>query len=118
MKKVMSIILVLICVFTITVPALAETYPIGTVHVSTWLNVHRKPSVDSTIRGYLQNGQKVSIIRMDAGISPFYYIKGAIHKSHYWSDGVIAPIAYEMESEINAVESYGYVHKDYVRVSY
>ena len=82
MKKMICLVLVLICVFTIAAPAFAETYPTGTVHVSTWLNVHNKPSLSSGLVGYLKNGERVSIIRMDAGISPFYYIKGGIHADH------------------------------------
>lgn len=118
MKKMICLVLVLICVFTIAAPAFAETYPTGTVHVAKWLNVRKGPSTSTTIIGYLQNGQTVKIVRMDADINPFYYIKGGIHDYHYWADGVIAPVAYDMEYEINAVESYGYVHKDYVTVSY
>ena len=118
MKKMICLVLVLICVFTIAAPAFAETYPTGTVHVSTWLNVHKKPSLSSGLVGYLKNGERVSIIRMDAGISPFYYIKGGIHADHSWADSIIAPVAYGMENEFNAVQQYGYVHKDYITVSY
>lgn len=115
MEKAICLVLVLICVFTITVPAFADSIPRwGTVRVeSTWLNVRKSPDLDATIIGYLENGDRVKCYETYA--TGFMRVVGSFRSSHSSANGGFSVAAYGMD-EIMVYEKTGYVYKSYIHL--
>ena len=116
MKKMICLVLVLICVFTIAAPAFADSIPRwGTVKVeSTWLNVRKNPEPDATIIAYLKNGDRVKCYETYG--TGYMRVVGNFRSSHSSSISGFSETAYGMDSEIMVYEQTGYVYSSYIHL--
>ncbi len=76
-KKMVCLVLVLVCVFSMAATAFAMT---GTV-VGGRLNLRKTDSISSTIIGYIPNGSTVMVLDNGDITNGFYHIKAPCYKS-------------------------------------
>ncbi len=96
MKRVVCLVLVLVCVFSMAATAFALT---GTV-VGGRLNLRKAAKKTSTIIGYIPNGSTVTIHNGGSVTNGFYYITAPCYKSGQTAADCVDRTGYGMKEFI------------------